>query len=206
MKGIKRIIFDLDDTLIPWKPEYSLGFKKALKDFNLNYDNTDEDLVSYYESIYPNYNYEAMLKTFNEFTGLNASIDFILAWQKYLGEMAEPNDEINDVLEYLSKKYDLVVLTNWFRDPQAARLAKARMRNYFSAVYGADNYKKPSKESFKVAIGDLEPNECIMIGDNYKEDIEGALNCGLKAIYLTSKEGNFAAPTIKSLKELKEIL
>ena len=30
---IKRIIFDLDNTLIPWKPEYTAAIKKAKPDY-----------------------------------------------------------------------------------------------------------------------------------------------------------------------------
>lgn len=206
MKHIKRIIFDLDNTLIPWKKEYSDGFIKAIKDFNLDYDKNDDEVVAIYEKQNDNYNYEELLKCFNEVTGLNASLDFIKAWQDNLGAMAEVNPEINEVLEYLSGKYELVVLTNWFRDPQKKRLETARMCHYFKEVYGGDDYKKPSPNSYKKAIGNLKPSECLMIGDSLEEDIKGAINAGLKAIYLTNKKGKYDFPTIKNLKELKNIL
>lgn len=206
MTRIKRIIFDLDNTLIPWKKEYSNGFLKAVKDFNLDYPENDDRVVAYYETNHSNYNKDDLLKSFNEFTGLNVTMDFINVWQENLGKMADENPEINEVLEYLSKKYELVVLTNWFREPQKKRLETARMRHYFKEVYGGDDYKKPSPNSYKKAIGNLKPSECLMIGDNLEEDVKGAINAGLKAIYLTNKEGKYDFPTIKNLKELKNIL
>ena len=33
------------------------------------------------------------------------------------------------------------------------------------------------------AIGDNKPEECIMIGDNFERDIQGALNAGLQVIW-----------------------
>ena len=35
---IKRIIFDLDGTLINWKKEYLIAFKTALEEFNIPLD------------------------------------------------------------------------------------------------------------------------------------------------------------------------
>jgi len=104
MAEIKRLIFDLDDTLIPWKKEYSKGFLKTLKDFNLDYPENDAKVVAYYESLHNNYNREDLLKAFNDFTNLNANMDFINEWQKNLGSMSDPNPAINEVLTYLSKK------------------------------------------------------------------------------------------------------
>lgn len=205
MTEIKRIIFDLDNTLINWKKEYSNGFLKTLKDFNLDYSENDDRVVAYYESTHSNYNKVDLLKCFNEFTGLNVTMDFIDAWQDNLGLMADEDPKVNDVLDYLSKKYELVVLTNWFKAPQEKRLETARMRQYFIEVIGGDDYKKPDPRCFKKAIGHHKPNECIMIGDNLEEDIKAALSVGLKAIYL-SKENENGIKTIENLSELKAIL
>ncbi len=32
------------------------------------------------------------------------------------------------------------------------------------------------------------PNECMMIGDNLEADIQGAINCGIKAIHYNSRK------------------
>jgi len=205
MAEIKRLIFDLDDTLIPWKKEYSKGFLKTLKDFNLDYPENDAKVVAYYESLHNNYNREDLLKAFNDFTNLNANMDFINEWQKNLGSMSDPNPAINEVLTYLSKKYDLVVLTNWFKEPQEKRLETARMREFFTEVIGGEEYKKPNPLAFKKAMGNYLPEECIVIGDSLKDDIYGAKNAGLKTIYLSNKNEP-GITTIKSLIELKQIL
>ena len=101
-------------------------------------------------------------------------------------------------------------MTNWFEDVQIERLKKAGIYHYFKEIYATENIKiKPNPESFQTAMGERKPEECIMVGDNLKTDIQGALDCGIRAIYITSdKEINENKPykTIHHLSELKELL
>ena len=53
------------------------------------------------------------------------------------------------------------------------------------------------------------PNECMMIGDNLEADIQGAINCGIKAIHYNSENSNSIPKNITSiynLLDLKEYL
>jgi len=204
---IKRIIFDLDNTLIPWKNEYSKGFKRVIEEYNLKIDYKREaEVTDTYESFYDSYKKEYLLEHFNKVFEQNVKIDFINKWLEYVGEMSEEIPEVTEVLEYLSKKYELVVLTNWFKESQEKRLEIAGMRKYFLKVVGGDEYKKPDPNSYKLAIDNLKPEECIMIGDNLELDIKGAVKAGLNAIYLNPKEEKCEFKSIKSLSELKDIL
>lgn len=47
-------------------------------------------------------------------------------------------------------------------------------------------YAKPSEEIFKIALerNDLEPNECVHIGDNYENDYLSPRKVGINAIFL----------------------
>ena len=45
------------------------------------------------------------------------------------------NNEVKNTLKYLSNKYELVVLTNWFTDCQQKRLEKAGILKYFKKVF-----------------------------------------------------------------------
>jgi len=60
---------------------------------------------------------------------------------------------------------------------------------YFTNVYGTEKIKmKPNKEAFEAASGNYNLNECVMIGDNLKNDIMGALNVGMGAIFYNRKK------------------
>jgi len=208
MNNIKRIIFDLDNTLIPWSNEYLEAVKKAVKEYNISktYEEMDSTYATY-EDYYTSYTYENFQKHIKEQLGIEVSLEFIKAWIEYLGDMAMPaTEELKETLRYLKGKYDLAVLTNGFRESQAKRLETAGIREFFTEVYGSEKYNKPNPNSFIDACGTYLPEECLMIGDIYDIDYKGAINAGLNAIHYNKKEEGNGLTRIRSLNELKDIL
>ena len=207
---IKRIIFDLDNTLIIWKKEYLNALKETVEDYNLDVDYIDIDnLIEHYEESCHCYSKDMMLDMINKKFDLNLKTSFIDDWSRRLGNMADVDDYVIETLEYLSKKYELVVLTNWFKEVQITRLKTANIYKYFKEIYGGEEYLKPSPNSFLSAIGDKKVSECIMIGDSLEIDIEGALNIGMKAILVDRvnvypESSNYQK--IKTIESLKELL
>lgn len=215
---IKRVIFDIDSTLIPWKEEYNTEIKNVLDNLKISY--IDEDLVQLskafdeYENQHFTFNKKTMIEFINEFTKKQypekVVYDIIDRWSNCVPDKIDSN--IEKTLEYLQSKYEMVILTDWYAEPQKKRLEKLDILKYFSKVYSAEKTKrKPFKEAFLQAIGDNKPEECIMIGDNIERDIEGALNAGLKAVYYNpnnkiEKIENAEYYKISNLEELKEIL
>ena len=67
---------------------------------------------------------------------------------------------------------------------------------------------KPNKESFITAVGEYNQNECVMIGDSYKIDIQGAMDAGLDAIFYNRKKVKVDSncKVIYNIEELKKIL
>ena len=208
MNNIKRIIFDLDNTLIPWSNEYLEAVKKAVKEYNISktYEEMDSTYATY-EDYYTSYTYENFQKHIKEQLGIEVSLEFIKAWIEYLGDMAMPaTEELKETLRYLKGKYDLAVLTNGFRESQAKRLETASIKEFFTSIYGSEKYNKPDARSFIEACGPYLPEECLMIGDNLKVDYEGAINAGLKAIHYNKKEESDGLTRVRTLSELREIL
>lgn len=210
---IKRIIFDLDNTLIEWKEEYWDSIEKALIRSNIRYTKNDaekiKEAVNNYEMEYNIYKKESMLECMKKYSNLNLKIEFIDNWIEELSKCApeKSDEEIIDTLEYLYKKYELVVLTNWFKVSQINRMNKVNITKYFKEIYTPEEFlNKPNKEAFLIA-SENKIDECIMVGDSLKTDVNGALNVGMKAIYI-NKEGkeNKDYITIKKINELKEIM
>ena len=213
---IKKIVFDLDNTLINWKDEYwNFGIMKACNELKITYSKEMEKKISKvidnYEKMQEYYDIQIMQNLINKELGVNYSTDFIKTILKYFEKcIPEQIDaSITKTLEYLSNKYELVVLTNWFENQQTKRLKNSGILKYFKKVYGTEKITlKPNKEAFITAIGNCKPEECIMIGDNLKTDIDGAISAGMNAIFLNNKniELDKKYKAITKLDELMQIL
>lgn len=204
---IKRILFDVDNTLIKWEDSYKeLSLKEAgVLDSSLA-RKLDDATKSYEEHI-------SMLsrETFIDYIfslNIDVDIDTINKMIDADKNRANPSSpEIISLFEYLSSKYELVIVTNWFSDVQLARLEKANLRKYFKAIYASDHYpSKPNKEIFLNAIEGLDPSECLMIGDSIKTDIIPAYNLGINVIFKNNNNEETEYRQIKDLIELKEML
>ncbi|MBP3765566.1 MAG: HAD family hydrolase [Bacilli bacterium] len=207
---IKKLIFDIDNTLIMWQDKYINAMKETVSEYNLNVDYLKlHNLVETYEEYYNIYSKENMINLFNKKLNLNLDMSFMNSWLDKLGHMVDIDENVIDTLKYLSQKYEIVVLTNFFTDVQIERLKNAGLYQYITKVYGGEIYIKPSIESFKMALGDTKTDEAIMIGDNIEVDIKGAMNAGIRPIFVDLKDntdGCTFCTTIKQIKDLKEML
>lgn len=216
---LKRLIFDVDNVLIPWKEEYSKAIDKALDKLEIVKDNLDGEIIQKaqleWESTITKYDKKDMLNYFNKRLNTNLTMKFVDLWQENLADCVSKDfsKSYYETFEYLSSKYELVALTNWFTDTQSERMKTAKIYKYFKAVYGGEFACKPNKESFIHAMGIYKPEECVMIGDNLKIDILGAKETGIKNLvwkdihnqkekYVSLLDGVIV---IKEIEELKNI-
>lgn len=212
---VKRVILDIDNTLIPWKEEYFKEIKNTLNDLKIEYTDKEYNEIlqafSEYENVYYKFDRKLMLDYINEYTKKQYPEEFINniieRWSKCVPNKIEK--ETIKTLEYLKSKYELVILTDWYADQQMKRLEKLDILKYFQNVYSAENTKrKPFKEAFMQAIEKNKPEECIMVGDSLERDIKGSLNAGLQAIWYNpnNEQKNSEYKIITKIEELKSIL
>ena len=207
---IKRIIFDLDRTLLfsSFFDKEEEFYKKTIPGIDEWFIKNMQKILDKYESIYAVYNYNLLLSHLNKYSNIELKMDFINIWEKEIKNSdVKIEEETIEILEYLKAKYELVILTNWFEETQIIRMKKAGLYNYFKEVHAGEKCMKPSIESYIKACSQYNPKECIMIGDNLLNDVEGALKAGLNAIHYThGKEETHKYQKIKKLKELEKIL
>ncbi len=112
-----------------------------------------------------------------------------------------------ELLEYLKTKYTLHIVTNGFPEVQHIKMSNSGLSPYFQEVFISEEigYNKPDKRIFEYIFKTLNANaeHCIMIGDSWDADIQGAINVGMDYIYLGQER---KAKTVQTLKELKELL
>ena len=209
---IKKIIFDLDDTLII-NDETNLNYYvDVLKKYDSNKTLDDAlelyNVIGEYELCAKQYDENDLLNFINNHFNTMYPIEFvddILTAVSFWGHLSE---DIVDVLDYLSEKYELYVLTNWFVKSQKKRLERNKILKYFNEVIGPEKFVKPAKESFEYFFKDCSKEECVMIGDKYDIDIEIPLKLGMNAILYDYKNihSDLKCKRIINWKEIKDIL
>jgi FMN phosphatase YigB (HAD superfamily) len=128
---IKRVIFDLDNTVIPFKEEYWNTVKETFEEENILYTNQTliqfREIIGTYEDNYPMYNKETMRKHLEKHLHIHLTETFIDTWICNLKKCVPDNidNKTIEILEYLSKKYELLILTNWFTEQQKERIERA---------------------------------------------------------------------------------
>lgn len=94
---------------------------------------------------------------------------------------------VHDVLQYLSAKYHLYILTNGFDDVQEIKISKSKLKPYFKGMITSETigYRKPSREIFHHAmeVAGASTEQSLMVGDNLNADILGAKNASIDSVY-----------------------
>ena len=203
----KRLIFDIDNTLLIWKEEYISALEETMKEFNINIDsalidNEIENLNGNYKKI----SKKILLKNINKNCDLNLKMSFIDSLLKRQSYLADIDSDVEETLKYLSQKYSLVILTNYFKEVQEKRLENAGIRKYFEEIHA--EYQKPTEKAFLKAVGEYKKENCTMIGDDINCDINPAIKLGLKVIAVDyfNKIKNKDYPVVKNIKDLKKYL
>lgn len=218
------VFFDLDHTL--WDFE-----KNSEITFNLIFDKhkIDLDLIAFMEVYRPvnlkywhmyrnnkidsvNLRYHRLKEVFDHLE-YKTNKDFIdIIAQEYIDNLSNqihlfPGTK--DLLNYLSVKYKLHIITNGFQNIQHKKLKSSGIDHYFQTVTTAEctGHKKPDKRIFDHALQKAKTHhsKSIMIGDSLEADIQGAKDFGMQAIYF-GKKPNFEIKHVEHLHELKTVL
>lgn len=152
---IKRLIFDIDGTLIT-----GVSFDEAIKNSLLEQWFFSEEnkqkfiyAISTYENNHSEYEPKQYLQYFSQVLGYQLDKDFLDTFFRNLGLYAIPDDnkKLIETIEKLSKKYELVLLSNYFEKSQRGRLEHIGIDKYFTEYYG-EKICKPNRQAFVDAI------------------------------------------------------
>ena len=209
---IKKIIFDLDNTLLFLSDEWEENFKKFIDKYNLNISDNDFFLcIGNFEKKMKNI--VVSKQKLSEYVSNDLFIDFTTNMILELLEIYDNTsllntDTIYDILNYLSEKYELIAYTNWFTDDQIKRLKKYDLDKFFTKVYGWDILpKKPSKEGLSEIIKNDDIENYIFIGDSIELDLEVPYSIGIATIFYNRKNiKQNKYKEIFKIEELKNIL
>ena len=227
----KNLFFDLDDTL--WA--FSANARDTYEEMYRKYDyDRFFDSFEHYYSLYQRRNLELWAEyadgkvTKEE---LNRQrylypLEAVGAGDSALAEAYEKDalatiptksklmPHAREVLEYLSAKYNLYILSNGFKELQFHTMRSSDIDKYFRKVILSDDIGilKPWPEIFHFALSatQSELNDSLMIGDSWENDIAGAAGVGMHQVFynLSGRTDLPFTPTyqITDLKELLDLL
>lgn len=118
-----------------------------------------------------------------------------------------------ETLTYLQNNYQLHIVSNGFDESQAVKMASSGLTSFFQLIVTSEttNYRKPDKRIFEYVLEKLEvePEVCLMIGDNPDTDILGARDANIDQVLFNPL--NLPHPikptyTIGCLSELRSFL
>ncbi|ADV43190.1 YjjG family noncanonical pyrimidine nucleotidase [Bacteroides helcogenes] len=116
-----------------------------------------------------------------------------------------------EVLEYLSSKYNLYILSNGFQELQCHKMRSAGISHFFKRVVLSDDIGvlKPWPDIFYFALSATQSalHDSLMIGDSWENDIVGAKNVGMhQAFYNPDKKMELPFQPTYQISDLKELM
>ncbi len=219
------LLFDADDTLFDFKAAELQALRQTLNTFDIQYIEATH-LPLYHEINKPLWQAaEAgtlVLSNLNEirFTlfaeKLNLSVDGKALASTYVENLSAASilfANSYEVIETLSKKYKLGILTNGLTKIQEQRIVKSTIGRFFEAFLISESIgiSKPDARFFDIALDTLnhaDKSTVLMIGDSLSSDIKGGLNFGIDTCWYNPKHlpnSSELSPTYE-IADLSELL
>jgi len=124
--------------------------------------------------------------------------------------LAQPYAETVTTLQKLKERYQIVLISNTdpFSLPQV--LEKFQLQSLFHHIFAS--YQLQAIKTDKIFLVsvlkqlNLQPADCLLVGDSLQSDIIPAKRAGLKAVLIDRKNTRDFHPKIKNLQDLEKVL
>lgn len=221
------IFFDLDHTLWDFEKNSDLAFTEVIEQMDLPFSVGDflevyrPINVAYWDKFSLNLITSEELRkgriadTLSILNYVTTTQQILSIGERYLEVLPNFNNLLEgaqELLEYLSKRYTLHIITNGFEVVQNRKLAHSGIAGYFKTITNSENagVKKPDPRIFSFALNVAKANvaQTVMVGDNWLADIQGAKNIGMDAIYYNEspEKVDINIAHVKRLIDIKNLL
>ena len=207
--SITDVFFDLDHTLWDFDRNSMLAFKRVFRKHNIELD--IDSFIEVYEPINleywklyreekvskPELRRGRLMDSLSCF-GFNYDASYLdMLAESYIDELPLDNHLFSgarNILEYLTNKYTLHIITNGFDEVQHLKLINSGIKNHFETITTSEEIgvKKPNPLIFQAALNEAksEASRSIMIGDSFEADILGAESVGMKTLFYNYRKDN----------------
>ena len=229
---LRHLFFDLDNTLWDHRKNAQLTLRElfAKEKINAGYGLSFEDFYREYYTV--NENLWALIRdgkidkeylrahrfydTF-QFFGIEDAALADRFEHQFLDEILGYNELVPGTVEILTylreKEYQLHILSNGFAEVTDRKCELSGIKPFFRTITSGDeiNMRKPHPEIYAHALAkaQAQPEESMMIGDDWIADVEGAKAYGITPVFFDVFRDGASNPeiiTIEHLSELKQHL
>ena len=135
-------------------------------------------------------------------------------WQKLLDNYRHTIKlfpETLETLDKLSKKYELIIISNSKREFIDVQLEETGLRPYFTHIFSStSDFDKVKKlpEIYKEICNllNVKPYEMLHVGDDREFDFESPKKIGIKSFYLDREKTENGDHIIRKLSDLEKVL
>lgn len=125
----------------------------------------------------------------------------------------QPDPCLRDLLIRLARGRDLAILTNGSLKLQKTKIRALRLDPLFKHIFisGSLGARKPEQRAFRKALAALElpAEQCLMVGDSPRLDIDGASRAGLATCWISrhkpydgTRRPDYRIPSVLALPEI----
>lgn len=189
IKQVKRIL----DIRLPF-PEYVVRMERAMMTEKF------ATLKEAFESVCKEFNVECDDRVMDELVGM---------WNKSW-MLAEPYEEIKEVLGDLRKNYQIILIANTDNFSINNVFEKFGLKKQFDKIFFSYQLHliKTDKNFLISVLNDLSLGieDCVLVGDSIQSDIMAARRIDMKAILIDRRNTRDYKPKITNLRELENQL
>jgi putative hydrolase of the HAD superfamily len=201
---LQVIAFDLSDTIIAWNDAFDEAFKEAVDEWMGRWsEEEDKELVV--KRVLHRYKVErrqkkgriACIKSALSLLPITADRKTVMHLSKRI-EQLQPDhanwmDGAETAIREMSQRYRIALITNLDKTRALTIYHRLHMNRYVKEtdLYTppSPNRKKPGTAFYKNVTTKLgiPAQQCVMIGNSWKQDVAGALNAGWRAVWIRKK-------------------
>lgn len=221
----KLLIFDADRTLFDFDQSERIAFKNFLNDIGKENDFSSlfpiyiEKNEETWRELEQGFISQDKLKTERFKRFMKASNiqgdpqNFTNIYTQYLANASILYEDAYEIIEYLSKKYKIVIVTNGLTEVQNKRIRNSVLKPFIELTVISDEIKimKPDPKiidhTLKL-INHHNKDDIIIIGDSLSSDIQCGFNAGIDTIWFNpnNNENTLDKTPTYTISELKDLI
>ncbi|MCC6866165.1 MAG: HAD family hydrolase [Ignavibacteria bacterium] len=223
--SIKTVLFDFDDTLFDHHHATREGLRAVWKRYTCFHETILDELVNEYYNQLEKLHFEdvfygkmtpeeARIERFKcAFINKGVEVDFdttnnaaYIYRNSYL-KNRKSTEGAAELLKKFKKKYKIGIVTNNLINEQTEKLQHLGLSEYVDLLLTSEEVcsRKPEKKIFQTALSRLDssPENTVMIGDSWDNDIVGAHKIGIKCIWFNRWKKE--CPDTKIVQEIRSL-